>query len=198
LQLKKEQQNLKFLKAFYESRGHGILLKCTNLWEEMNWRYYNGNLSPILISVGITPYGASAGYYRPIEGNPGQIVLHQSMDTPTAAVLHHEMQHQAQHELGLLQKFPRSGGKGDPNKPDIHYCESWTWLCQHSDTIDGLNDRLYVWWKQSNRSDGGKRTKTKRYFDLKGESYWEKDLPENTFTELSTWESRTWENTHIE
>ena len=188
LHTKKERMKLDHLRKFAELSQLERLVTCYNQWAEYNWKYFHGVLSPVMIWIGITPYGRAQGYFQPIEDSPGVIVLHQSLGTP--ATLQHEMMHQAQHQLSLQRIFPGMGGKSDPSKPDWHNCESWAILCDWCDRIDGHSDRFYVWWKQTNRSGPCGRKKEKRYHDLAGKMYWEDELPKHTFRELSTWRSR--------
>ena len=135
--------------------------KVYDWWAEIDREVFDGKLEPCLIVIGVTEHSGCLGNCAPVAGQ-ARITLHQALIHPAETiedskalergemptrwsmpkswmgetllkdVLLHEMQHQAQGDLGLMEK-------GE----DAHNGPSWAKLCQRSAEYLGISDRVF-------------------------------------------------------
>ena len=133
-------------------------------WAEFDRELFDGKLSPCLIVIGVTEHSGCLGSCQPVAGQ-SRITLHQALINPADSiadqfktgeptrwgmpkrwmgeqllkdVLLHEMQHQAQADLELME----------PGE-DAHNGPSWAALCGRSADYLGITD---VWFPHYKRS----------------------------------------------
>ena len=168
---KEEKLALYKLAASCGAGSKSIHGKVYDWWAEFDRELFNGELSPCLIIIGITEHSGCLGSCQPVAGQ-ARITLHQALIYPAHEslsdqfkrpqertrwgmpkkwmgeqllkdVLLHEMQHQAQADLDLME----------PGE-DAHNGPSWAHLCARSAEYLGITD---VWFPHYKR---GKETIT--------------------------------------
>ena len=150
-----------------------IHAKVYDWWAELDREVFGGRLDPCQIVIGVTEYSGCLGLCSMVAGQ-ARITLHQALIDPSYAnekdhrwgfpkhwlgeqllkdVLLHEMQHQAQSNLGMSLLVP-----GSKHRTDHHHCESWSDLCNKSARYLGIPTTHFPTYKRGkSAAKDGKR-----------------------------------------
>lgn len=162
-------------------------------WAEFDREVFDGKLSPCLIVIGVTEHSGCLGLCKPVAGQ-SRITLHQALINPADTeadkitsgeptrwgmpkrwmgeqllkdVLLHEMQHQAQADLDLME----------PGE-DAHNGPSWAALCARSADYLGIEGVWFPHYKRGKvavTNEDGTTTRKNAWKPAKGQ-----EQPEGT------------------